>query len=274
MSDAHEHGTPGRCTATAPDVRPPVEHREPFLVRSYEVEPDGRLRLVALLRMLQEAAWQHADLLGKGFHRREEGALFWVLSRLRLRVDRYPRWGDRFTIRTYPVGTERLFAIREFALLDDADRVIGRATSGWLVVDGGRGRPIRPQQLVADLTTTPSEFDGDLKRVPALPEAADPAADGVRSGGPFPVYYHDIDQYRHVNNAAYLEWILDSIDPSRTMTSEVAALEIDFLKETVLDDEWSMRILPDGATDAVEVLRGARLEPAARARLTWRPIGR
>jgi hypothetical protein len=66
--------------------RPPREHREEVLVRSYEIDPDGRLRPVVLLRMLQEAAWQHASLLGKGFHQRAEGELFWVLSRLRLQT--------------------------------------------------------------------------------------------------------------------------------------------------------------------------------------------
>lgn len=245
-------------------------HLERFLVRSYEVEPDGRLRIVELLRMLQEAAWQHASLLGKGFTQREEGELFWVLSRLRLTMGRYPRWGDRFTIRTFPVGTQRLFALREFVLLDEADAVLGRAASAWLVVDGGRGRPVRPERIVADIVTSESEYDGDLEREPALPQAD---SGGVRAVGPSPVRYHDIDQYRHVNNAAYLEWVLDALDPRRPLSNEVGELALDFLKETLLDDACTVRLASDSTTDRFEVVQASSGEPAARGHLAWRSLG-
>ncbi|MEE8441521.1 MAG: hypothetical protein V3S41_07360 [Spirochaetia bacterium] len=66
----------------------PAIFEEGFRVRSYEVEPDGRLRIVVLARMLQEAASQHAQLLGKEFAERESGALFRVIARLRFRVRR------------------------------------------------------------------------------------------------------------------------------------------------------------------------------------------
>lgn len=276
---------------------PPAEHRERFLVRSYEVEPDGRLRVVVLMRMLQEAAWQHASLLGKGFHHRSEGALFWVLTAMRLRIDRYPRWGEHVTVRTFPVGTQKLLAIREFVLLDEADAVLGRASSGWLIVDGGTGRPLRPQPVVADLVTTASEFNADLSRSPPL--------EAGTTTGSIPVRYHDIDQYRHVNNAAYLEWVVDAIESERSMTHEIAGLSIDFLKETVLGDSYTVTLSRDADIDRFEVARhpGAAFhpspatppaisapappnpaagapddhapptaEPAARGHLVWRPL--
>ena len=248
-----------------------ARHVERFLVRSYEVEPDGRLRIVVLLRMLQEAAWQHASLLGKGFTQREEGELFWVLSRLRLSMRRYPRWGERFTVRTFPVGTQKLLALREFVLLDEAEELLGRASSGWLVVDGGRGRPIRPERVVADIVTSPPEYDGDLAREPTLPGPADPAG-SVRTVGPSPVRYHDIDQYRHVNNAAYLEWVLDALDPTRPLENEAGELALDFLKETLLDDAYTVRLVADATTDRFEVVQASSGEPAARGHLAWRPL--
>ncbi|HKJ86448.1 MAG TPA: acyl-ACP thioesterase domain-containing protein [Spirochaetia bacterium] len=240
---------------------PPREYHEEFSVRSYEVEPDGRLRVVVLLRMLQEAAWQHANLLGKGFNQREAGELFWVLSRLRLTVDRYPRWGERFTVRTFPVGTEKILAVREFTLLDSDDVPIGRASSGWLVVDGSKGRPLRPEQIVADIVTTQSEYEGDLSRVePLAPEA--------EARGPFPVRYHDIDQYRHVNNAAYVEWVLDAIAAERPVDRPLCGLAIDFLKETLLEDEYFIAL----ESDLFEVRRAHDDTPTARGRLSWSAV--
>ncbi len=239
--------------------RAPREHNVPFVVRSYEVEPDGRLRLVVLLRMLQEAAWQHADLLGKGFAQRTGGAYFWVLSRLRCRISRYPRWGDRLTIRTFPVGTEKLLAIREFSIHGESGAVIGRAASGWLVVDGGRGRPVRPEPVVADIVATPSEYDGDVDRLEALATS--------RSVGPFPVRYHDIDQYRHVNNASYLEWVLDALDPPQLMGRQAEELAVDFLKEALLGDGYRVSLASDGATERFEVIRTSDDQACARGYL-------
>ena len=248
-------------------VNPPREHRESFLVRSYEVEPDGRLRIVVLLRMLQEAAWQHASMLGKGFSRREEGALFWVLSRFRLTMTRYPLWGDHFTIRTFPVGTQKIFAIRDFTVLDAAGEPLGSASSGWLIVDGGTGRPIRPQQIVSDIVTTPGEYGAELERIEG------PGPDAVETG-PFPVRFHDIDQYRHVNNASYLEWVLDAVEADRPTDHVVRELAIDFLKETLIDDGYRVTLDGDATGSRFEVRRTSDGEAAVRGSLTWAPVGR
>lgn len=249
----------------------PPQHREEFRVRSYEVEPDGRLRVVVLLRMMQEAAWQHANMLGRGFSQRQEGEMFWVLSRLRLTVDRYPRWGERLAIRTFPVGTEKLFALREFALHGESDEIVGRAASGWLIVDGGRGRPVRPQAIVEDIVLSEREHRVGLDRI-------DPPADESREEGPFRVRYHDIDQYRHVNNAAYLEWVLDALDPDRVMSMEVEELGLDFLKETLLDDTYRVRIRSERADDIpidrFEIIRSSDGEACVRGFVRWRHLAR
>ena len=263
---------------------PPDHWIKEFQVRSYEVEPDGRLRIVALTRMLQETAWQHARRLGWGLVNRREGELFWVLTRLRIRVDRYPRWGETFAIRTWPVGTEKILAIRDFTIVDDEGVAIGQVSSGYLMVDGSTGRPIRPGPFVEGVTVHPSSYDGDLSRLPAA------AAQQVTS--PLPVRHHDIDQYRHVNSSAYVEWIVDAIAED-AVVPEIHRLELDYVKETLLDDHFQVRYIRDGNTTLCEVVRAqggshdaARSGPATaadatapsngeadvncRARITWK----
>jgi len=219
--------------------------------------------------MLQETAWRHAHLLGKGFAERESGSLFWVLSRLRLRVDQYPKWGEEFVIQTWPVGTERLLAVRDFAMVL-GDTVVGRMRSGWLVVDGASGRPVRPEKLVGDLPLTESEFDGDLSRIPSPPEAED--------GPQHCVQYHDIDQYRHANNTAYLEWITDALAMRASLSeangqdvtlARIRVLAMDFLKELVLRDRYRTRIADLPGHTVCEIVRDTDGEPVCRASMTW-----
>lgn len=256
----------------------PVEHREQLAVRSYEVEADGRLRPVVLVRMLQEAAWLHAQMLGKGFRSREAGDLYWVLSRLRVRMRAYPRWGDRFEIRTYPAGTDRLLAIREFEVRSSDGATLGRAVTGWLVVDGGRGRPVRPETLMSDVVSTPRECDADLERL------SDAPCETVH--GPYPVRAHDIDQYRHVNNSAYLEWIIDELaaaalssgaaaDPAGAPAIVAHRVDVDYLQETVLADRYLVRLAvpmrPDDGPVRAQVERERDAQPTCRAVLDTRP---
>ncbi len=254
----------------------PPDYQERYRVRSYEVEPDATLRLVSLVRMLQEVAWQHASLLGKGFAEREEGAYFWVLSRLRLRIDRYPRWGDEIVIRTYPVGTDKLLALREFEIVeqtDDAPAVIGRATTAWLIVDGGSGRPVRPAPIVSDLELTPSRYEAHpgfgLERVDE--RTARPA----RLDGPYRARHRDIDQYGHVNNASYLEWMIDAMS-DQGVWQPPSDLAVDFLSETLPGDSYVVGVAAaTGCDDSVysQVQRTSDDRVAARARLRVAPAG-
>lgn len=251
----------------------PPHYEERYRVRSYEVEPDTTLRLVSLVRMLQEVAWQHASLLGKGFAEREAGAYFWVLSRLRLRVDRYPRWGDEILIRTFPVGTEKLLALREFEIVerpDDAPAVIGRATTGWLIVDGGSGRPVRPAPIVSDLELCPSRFDPrpgfGLERV------NDGQTTTAQSDGPYRVRHRDIDQYGHVNNASYLEWMVDAMS-DQGLWQPPSDLAVDFVSETMPGDSYVVSVAGDPAEVYSEVRRESDDRVAVRARVRVAPAG-
>lgn len=241
----------------------PFRHELNVSVRSYEVEPDGRIRLVVLARLLQEAAWQHARRLGWGLINRESGSLFWVLSRLRLVVNRYPLWDEQFTIQTWPVGTQRVLAIRDFILADAAGE-LGRATTGWLVVDESSGRPVRPEKIVANAVSSPSAFPGDLDRIPELQEG--------EAGSRREVLYHDIDRYRHVNNTAYLEWMLDAIavrEAGEARVPNADRMEIDFLKELTLGEEFRPRIHDEDSWSGCEIVRADDDEVICRARFHW-----
>jgi medium-chain acyl-[acyl-carrier-protein] hydrolase len=234
-----------------------------------------RLRLVVLNRMLQEAAWQHALLLGKGFIDKAAGGYYWVLARLRLSIDSLPKWGDTFTIETYPVGTDRMFALREFAVLDADNYCIGRATSGWLVVDAGRQRPVRPESLVADLDLSQPCYTGPTGKL-------EPPGQLTTRYGPYPVRLHDIDQYRHVNNTAYLEWILDSLaeswpesdssPPDDTDHDRLCGVDVrmDFLQEAVLTDHYVIDVENQDRHLFAEVRRTRDNQPCCRCELLWR----
>ena len=87
---------------------------EKFTVKSYECRPDGNIKTACLMQYLQEAAALHAEELGFGVDSLNKINCYWVLSNLRIEIDRLPKWNDEITVKTWPSGYNRVIATREF----------------------------------------------------------------------------------------------------------------------------------------------------------------
>jgi medium-chain acyl-[acyl-carrier-protein] hydrolase len=202
-----------------------------YLISSYEVDAKGKAALPTLSKFMQETAYNHANHLEFGYHQLKEKNLFWVLSRLLIKIDKYPQWGDKIQIRTWPSGVERLFAYRDFRILDEQGAAIAAAVTAWLMLDAQKRRPQRSDELKARIKLLPNERA--LEERPAkIPGLSNPV-----EGRFFPVRYSDLDLYNHVNNAKYIEWILDSFPAEMHRGFAVTEFEINFLSEAKLGDE-------------------------------------
>jgi len=42
-----------------------------------------------------------------------------------VRMEEYPRWGDRIKVKTWLTGTGRLFALRQFSMADSMGKILG-----------------------------------------------------------------------------------------------------------------------------------------------------
>jgi len=205
-----------------------------YLISSYEVDARGRASLTTIFKFMQETAYNHANHLGFGYAQLKESGLFWVLSRLLIQVHRYPRWDEKIRVRTWPSGMDRLFAFRDFSILDENDAVIGAAGSAWLMLDSEKRRPRRPEafdQLTENSHLFPTERS--LERRPGKVAAVTEAEEGES----FPVRYSDLDLYDHVNNARYVQWISDSYPEDILRRNDVVECEINFVNESKMGDE-------------------------------------
>src|SRR5512140_284634 len=114
--------------------------KESFAVRSYEVDAFNELAVPALWGYLQESAGISAERLGFGVSRCLDAGFTWVLARQRLELTRAARFGESVEIETWPNGTERLAAYREFVVRCGGEE-IAKATSTWFLLDLRTRRP-------------------------------------------------------------------------------------------------------------------------------------
>mgnify|MGYP006272419603 FL=1 len=203
---------------------------ESFPIRSYHVTPHGTASVLALCDLFQDAAGHHADALGVSMQDLLDDGKAWVLAHLRLQIDRLPRWEETAVIETWPSGLERLYATREFVLrtADGAPLAVG--TSGWVVIDTARRRPVRPPRALGSLETPdrPAPLPHDTSDLPA-PERTDHKRT-------FGVRYHDLDLNRHVNNVRYAEWALETLPPAWHDAHRCTHLALQFRAETMVGD--------------------------------------
>lgn len=240
---------------------------ESFRVRSYEVDPRGRASVLTLCNYLQEAAANHAQEIGVSRENMLEQGTAWVLAHLHVQIDRYPQWGDTVQVETWPSGTERLYATREFLLRDEAGSSFGRATSAWLVIDVERRRPVRLPAALHDIELP----DRDAPLSTSFDRLLD--LDRVDHECRFRVRFSDLDLNQHVNNVQYAEWALEALPDDVLTQQRLVELKLQFRSETTLGDgvtAQTQRAPSDGTLQFLHrVLHAADERVVARAQTRW-----
>lgn len=177
-----------------------------------DAAPSGRVRLDALARWLQDAAL--ADLVDAGL----DGAGVWVVRRLRMRVERFPRFDEAVEALTFCSGTGPLWAQRRTTVRGEGGGLV-EAVALWIHLDptGIHPRPL-PEGFEAAYGAAAAG-----RRVRArLRHPGEPPPEATAE--PWRFRAADLDLADHVNNAVYwqvLEEDLVSDDPQPPFEAEI-----------------------------------------------------
>jgi len=241
-----------------------------YLVSFYEVDAKNRISLPSLWKYLQETAWNHANQIGIGYSDLARNDHFWVLSRLAIDMDEYPGWGDKIRVKTWLLGSSRLFALRDFSIVKEDGRVIGGAKSAWVVLNLRNRKPQRIEPFLHGLIPLSDQHGAETK-LDKLPAPVAPDEETF-----FTVRYSDLDVHQHVNNARYIEWILDSYSFEMNQTHHITTFEINFLAESNYGDGLSIRSerrKDSSPTFLHAIVRKEDGRELCRARVKWKKAG-
>jgi acyl-ACP thioesterase len=215
-------------------VAPPADgrvFRHPVAAGLADVAPSGRARLDAIARWLQDAAL--ADVVDSGL----DGGGVWVLRRLRLCVERFPRFGDALEVQTFCSGTGALVAERRSTVRDGTGAAV-EAVALWVHLDpdGAHPRPL-PEGFESVYGTAAARRRVRARlRHPAAPPPRAP----VR---PWRFRAADLDLAGHVNNAVYWQVLEEELVPAEPLA---------------LDAEIEHRAAADAGDAAVAAADGMR----------------
>jgi len=223
--------------------------QETVPVRFGAIDKSDRLTLNSIFNFFQEAAISHAENLGVGRDDMARTGQAWILSRMSVLVNRRPNYCDTITVRSWPRGWDKLFAIRDYEIRDKNDTAVVSARSAWLIVDKEKRRPLRPQSVMDNLPLN--------EGLEALSSETDGAAglierENLQKSVERKALYTDLDANGHVNNARYVQWIEDTLDPQLLENAGKLRMDINYLNEIFRDEIVELFSVPIYSEDGPE----------------------
>lgn len=161
------------------------------VVGPQEATVTTRARLDAMVSWLQEIAL--ADMVEVNLHDERTG---WLVRRMIVRVERFPRFAELVTLRTFASGFGPMWAERRTSITGDRGGAV-EAEVIWVLLDPTTGRPRRlgPDHDAVFASSANGRRVHARLRHPAPPEDAQESRWRFR--------FADLDVAGHVNNAAY-----------------------------------------------------------------------
>lgn len=241
-----------------------IKHQKEFAIHSYETNRYGNASLSSIFNFLIEIAWEHAQVLDWGFDALKRNNYFWVLSRMYIKIEKYPRWQDKVTVKTWPTGTESIYAFREYEVINPEGEVIIRASSAWLILDLDTKRIIRPDSLSDSFQKFAQH---KICRYPDRFKANGKAEDLQFS----PVLFTDLDINQHFNSVKFVERALNFYGIDFLNENIVSEIEVNYLKEGMPEDSIAVSLIQISENeDMVSLVRESDQIDLCIMKITWK----
>jgi acyl-CoA thioester hydrolase len=263
----------------------PVMHIESFKVRHYECDAYGHMNNAVYLRYMQEAGIEAAAVVGFDPQWHESEGRTWLPRRTEIEYLRPLQVGDQVEVRTWVRGFRRVFCRREyeFRKIGEED-IIAQAQTDWVFLERSR---LMPATIPGEIK---SAFVPEISRETLVPRIKFPEPPPPPEGIfkiQRPVEWQDIDSMQHLNNAAYLDYAMNTgvrltsafgWPMSKWMEEGIAFVarknSIEYLIPAQMEDEleistWLFKVRPATVTRHFDLRRAATLELLAQIQTVW-----
>lgn len=203
-----------------------------YPINIFNTDLTGRLSAGSLFSFFEDIAGRHANVLGWGRDSLLSGGNFWALSRMMVKIDRLPAALEEITLRTWPRGTDSIYALRDFEMYDEHGMVVAASTSSWIIVDYNSRKVQRPDKTLSLLNVefpVKKAVGTNAGKIHLLP------SDG-QTVTSMRVKTEDIDVNMHVNNARYVTWVMNSYPSEHLISYTPAMIEVNYISEGHIDE--------------------------------------
>jgi medium-chain acyl-[acyl-carrier-protein] hydrolase len=205
-------------------------HADNYTLQTTDVNTLGFLKTDVLFDFMQQSAVKNAETLGVGVAKMRETNLAWVLNRLKLSVNRYPKVGETVVLSTYPVRIDKYFVYRDFQLHDTEGSQIANAVSVWLLLD-------LEKRTMASVPAFVHQIEYPIISNPLPPMSGKVLPlKTVDFTTPRRVLAEDLDFNDHVSNVSYVKWLVEAMPLTIQNDYFLSQLDINYRAECYLNE--------------------------------------
>ncbi len=206
------------------------QYSETHQIPYYECDRTQYIKISTLVKMLIKLSGAQSDLLGVSDEYMADLGLGWIILQHDIDIKRLPKAGETITLTTEAESYNKFFCYRHFWVHDAEGNECAFMNTTFAIMD----LKMRKMGSVDESIIAPFESE-KIKRI-KRGEKIVPVTEVV-SEKTYGVRYFDIDLNQHVNNAIYLDWILDSLEGDFLAAYNPEKISIKFNKEVLYGDE-------------------------------------
>lgn len=202
-----------------------------YEVHYYDVDVKLQCKIESIINYFTDIGTKQSESLGVGIEYLKERNLSWVFCKYDIKVNRYPKYGEKIRVTTNALGFKKFYAFRLYEIFDEEGNKIVEAIGVFLLIDINKRRVVRIpiEQYESYGVNKEEECDISVTKLEKLKEEM-----YLKE---FKVRYSDIDSNRHVNNVKYIEWALESIPVEILYNNNLVELSVVFEKECSYGDD-------------------------------------
>jgi len=110
----------------------------------YDIDANGNIKLTALLKYINEAAWTNAEDLGASMETTIHSGVTFIIQRFGLRIFKTPKLNQKVTVQTWPAAMTRIAFKRNGSMLDEDGNKLMEWESLWVLLDINERKIRRP----------------------------------------------------------------------------------------------------------------------------------
>lgn len=196
-----------------------------FTIGFTDINKANKVTNKAILNFLENTAGIHSSLVGQGLKDIPKTNTTWLLLAWKLKIFERPEYNDTIQIKTWSKNYDKLYAYRNFEILNSNNEIIGVASSKWLCVNPSDLKIIK---LTAEIlekyeSENISVLDDETNYKLEVPTE-------YLNKCEYKITKNMLDMYNHVHNTFYLDFVKEVL-PEECSDKEFSELEIMYKKQ-------------------------------------------
>ena len=199
-------------------------YQEKVFITSNDVDDHYDLKISTIFKYLQQVSTNHSELLGIGMKTTLEHKMFWVITRMHVKIIKMPKMLETLTVTTHPGDLMMFVFPRYYEVYNESGELCIVASAAWVLLD------VDTHKVVTKPYGEGFEFKGtSLPEDISMPGRV--IAENLTKLESRKVRYNDIDLNGHLNNTKYIDYIIDTHDIHFYKKYRVSEILINYEKE-------------------------------------------